>query len=156
MKAILPLLALMLCVTVKADPLAEVKRVMDEPVVMKYEGRRVAGASIATEDRIAIATATKRTVQEIEQNRGVKLSPREFLAVAGSAQGQSSKQLSVLAHLAASNAAVLRTTLMPALKAANLTAATSDLEEALKLVEASKRLDRAAQDRFARLARIAP
>ena len=145
MKALLPLfLFLSLFATARAD-LAEVKKLMDEPVVFK------------TPNEVVVDNSTplwKQTWADGDSRRTLKVSPRLLLAWIGRSQGITAKDAKEAQLIAKENAAVLKR-LIPVLKSANLTSAASDLEEALKSVETSKTLERAAQDRFARLARVA-
>lgn len=146
MKPLLLLLALMLCVCARAD-LAEVKRVLDEPVVLRYEDNPFNYKEVK-------AAVEKITGVKIKEVGNLPATRRQLFGWLGQTQGRTTKDLATLHGLTRSNTAKLRE-LLPALKAANLTAAASDLEEALQSIETSKTLDRAAQDRFARLARVA-
>lgn len=145
------LFALLFSFTFARADLAEVKRVMDEPVVFAYIPKN------GRDERDKIGSITNgKQGWEIERARGIEASPRKLFEWLATPQGRSSTDLHLLNKLAVQNAATLRNLLVPAFKAANMGAAISDLEEALRSVEASKTLDRAAQDRFARLARVSP
>lgn len=134
----------------RADPMADVKALMDTPVVLSYT------PSNGRDERDKVGAITNgKQGWEIERAKGIKTSPRMLFTWLSTSQGRSSSDFRLLNVLAKQNSATLRATLVPAFKKASLTSAAADLEEALRLVAASNTLDRSAQDRFARLARVA-
>ena len=150
MRTLLTLLvALAFTVGLRADPMDDVKRLLDEPVELRFSYPPTSQPK-QIDERVSQATGVK----EVRFGK-VKLSASEFFRLMSTTQGRTPAQTNTLADLAVRNGPLLKSKLMPALKAAKLTSAAADLDEAFKLVEASKSLDRAAQDRFARLAKVA-
>lgn len=149
MKYLLAFLTLMLCLTARAD-LAEVKRLMDEPVVLSSAIPRGADTDKFASEIARLEVITGKT----KIYHGFKATPREVFSWM-SDTSRSSNDSRLLAALVKVNAKAIRDAVAPTLKK-DAPAAAMDLEQALKLVESSKTLDRAAQDRFVRLAKIAP
>jgi len=153
MKTLLTLLAVFaLTLGLRADPLADVKALMDSPVKMSAVlERRSPNDDVIMKDRKML----EKIIQREKTQRGFDATPRELFGWLAQQQGRTSTELLLLNNLAKVNAVELRAKLLPVLEKSNMAAAASDLEEALVSVETSKTLERAAQDRFARLAKIA-
>jgi hypothetical protein len=151
MKPLLALLAFAFCLIVcaRAD-VAEVKKLLDQPVVLafQYQSKPVSDP-VRDDARVAKAMGVPAKYGKFT------LSHRKLFMALSQTQGRTSEESKMLAEIAMRNDSALRTSLLPAFKDAGLTSAASDLDEALKSVASSKTLDRAAQDRFARLARVA-
>lgn len=130
--------------------MSEVKKIMDEPMVLSATFKRRSAQS--TEHLKDVARFRELINRPDVKKWEFTATPRELFSILGVHQGRTSSDLWLLGELAKSNAAALRAKALPTLKASS-PAAASDLEEALKSIEAGKALDRPAQDRFSRLAK---
>lgn len=152
MKPLLTLVALLaFAVVARATPIDDVKAVMDAPVVFRFQYQTVPISDPARDEQ-----RVSKAVGVPAKSGKFALSPRQLFVLLGQVQGRTAQEMKLLAEIVVRNASALRAGLGADFKSANLISAASDLEEALKIIETTKTLDRAAQDRFARLARVAP